>query len=695
MRSSLSRLAALTRVAWILSAGIVGAAEANLLRNAGFEDDLAPVWEKRTPESPQRSLTRTDEVARSGQWSLRLEGKAAGATRLRQGHDQSIRIEPGSHVELSAWVKSDLGPSGSATLQLYCKDAAGKILSQPKSAAMGGQKDWTRMRLLAGVPAGTSHVMAYAQIDGLGTAWFDDLELRIVGKASPPEPVAKIGLLTNLQEDELCYRNVKVLLGEGLVRLPVQGTKSALSGCAGAVVLWQSETPPTAALEAVADFARSGGRVFFDLRAFAAWRNLPTVQVQVGVRAQGSTVEERMLAGLRGVRTSPVAAGFQIGQTIPRADDEGRLLVLPEEAAGGDMEVLAEAPGGQPGLVRLTVGDGLIVAADVLSLPEPVYSSVGGYYKYLFLTNTLADHGPTGSLQFAEYYPQKLTYAGLVDLMRDIARTVPGIRFQEEGPACGDYRIYSLNLGREGAPMYLLYSTAHGVEWEPGYGLMTFARRVAEGRAGDSVDLAKVSIKIIPILNPSGYELRQRRNAHGVDLNRQGDYNWEAYGSSGKPDSKYGPASSDWKGTAPFSEPETQTYLKIASAPNLHCVLDFHGNTSVGSNKLEIMPVTAAPDNESRVIDMQRRANQWLRGRHLLQQQGETGFSQYLLARLRMNRGGPMLMNTSARGRYGLTVELTANYPNTYATVLQTEVTSAICRALLEAFSPEQEAVKQ
>jgi len=169
MRSSLSRSAALAMAAWILSAGIADAAEANLLRNGGFENDLAPVWEKRTPESPERSLTRTDEVARSGQWSLRLEGMAAGATRLRQGHDQSIRIEPGSQVELSAWVKSDLGPSGSATLQLYCKDAAGKILAQPKSAAVDGRKDWPQMRLLAGVPAGTSHArhLDDARLDGV------------------------------------------------------------------------------------------------------------------------------------------------------------------------------------------------------------------------------------------------------------------------------------------------------------------------------------------------------------------------------------------------------------------------------------------------------------------------------------------------------------------------------------------------
>ena len=43
---------------------------------------------------------------------------------------------------------------------------------------------------------------------------------------------------------------------------------------------------------------------------------------------------------------------------------------------------------------------------------------------------------------------------------------------------------------------------------------------------------------------------------------------------------------------------------------------------------------------------------------------------------------------TSARDRYGLLIELTANYPSTYGTVLQTDVTCELCRALFVAYPP-------
>ena len=50
----------------------------------------------------------------------------------------------------------------------------------------------------------------------------------------------------------------------------------------------------------------------------------------------------------------------------------------------------------------------------------------------------------------------------------------------------------------------------------------------------------------------------------------------------------------------------------------------------------------------------------------------------------------PYLMNTSARDRFGLLIELTAGYPESYGTVLQTDVTCELCRALFVAYPPPQ-----
>ena len=681
----LSRIALLVLLSVFLSDGRTEAAE-NLLENPGFEEALHPAWEKRTPESADRKLGRAEAIGRSGGWAAVLENVQPDYTRLRQGHDRSIAVEPGSLVELAAWVKSELTDEGLSMLQLYCMDENEQILAQPTSRRASGPFEWTRMHARAIVPDGTAHLMAYLQIrEGVGRVLFDDVELAVRRDPRPRIPTPKVGLFTDLTDQDPSLENLKILFADGLVRLTPEGAADRLTDCAAALVLFGSGSVPRPALDAVEQFARQGGRVFMDVRNFAQWQTLQTVRVSVRTQEGGSPAAQ-MAAGLRVVQASESTAGFQPGQIIPRASHpEGELLVLPEGIATPELKVLAVAPDGQPGLVRLSVGDGLVVAADVLSLREPYCGNIDAYYKYTLITNTL-----TNPVRFGEYYPKKLSYAELSAAARQTAATHPAIRYQEEGPASDDYRIFSLNLGRPGAPLYFLYAAAHGSEWEPGYGLLTFARRVAEGRMSDVVDLDKVAIKIVPCLNPSGYDQRRRQNAAGVDLNRQGDHQWEAFqGRDSNEDGAWSPGDYDFKGTSPFSQPESQTYKAILDrAENLYCVLDYHGNSSATSNKIAILPETALANNELRALDLQYIANQRLAGRHLLLQNREETFSQYLLTRVRMGGSMPYLINTAARDRFGLLIELTAGYAESYGTVLQTDVTCELCRALLLAYPP-------
>lgn len=664
------------------------------LRNPGFEEESLSAWQQRTPQDASRRFSRSKEAVHSGQWSMMLENLKPAFTRLRQGHDRSIALAPGSLVELSAWVKTELSEQGGATVQLYCMGDADKesILAQPQSTPIRGTRDWTRARVLVEVPAATSYVMTYLQIDkGIGKAFFDDVQLRVVRPPRPKEPSPRIGLLTDLPQDDPCRRNVAILLGDGQVLLKADTIAKQLAGCAGAVVLARSESIGVNELEAVARAAQQGKPVFMDLRSFARWRKLEAGPVPVSSPTGPakpdrtvSPVTRQMAAGLRVVKDSPLTQGFRTGQIMPRAGAEGKLLALSRLPDDRDLEVLAVTPDGRPGLVALSYGKGTVVAVDVLSLREPYFSHVDGYYKYLFLSRALRLSPDSG---FAEYYPKKLKYAQFVELMRQTAAELPGVRFQEEGPACGDYRIYSLNLGRTGAPRYFLYAATHGSEWEPGYGLLTLARHLAQGRLRDVVDLDKVAVKIVPLLNPSGYDLRQRQNANGVDLNRQGDFRWDAFrGTDSTKDGVYGPRDYDWKGASPLSEPETKTYQAIIQAANLHCVLEFHGNVSATSNRVAVLPVTAREDNFERVLDLQDRANRRLRGRWLLKQLDQKDFEHYLLEKVYLGGDIPYLVNTSTRGRYGLMVEVTAGYSDSYGTLLQTDFTCEICRALFLAF---------
>jgi hypothetical protein len=87
-------------------------------------------------------------------------------------------------------------------------------------------------------------------------------------------------------------------------------------------------------------------------------------------------------------------------------------------------------------------------------------------------------------------------------------------------------------------------------------------------------------------------------------------------------------------------------------------------------------------------MDLQRLANRRLRGRHALRQNREDTVSPYTLRDIHQGGAVPFLMNTSMAGRYGVLIELTAGYPSTYGTVLQTDVTCELCRALFEAYPP-------
>ena len=658
----------------------------NLLENPGFEGPLEPVWEKRTPEDAGRKLHRVQGEGRSGDWAAALDNVEPAYTRLRQGHDRSIRIEAGSLVELSAWVRSELSDTGLAMLQIYCIGDDDQIRAQPTSRPIRGSCDWTRSRVHVVVPEGTVYVMAYLQIrDSAGRVLFDDVEMAVSREPRPRRPAPKVGLLGDLAEDDPCVESLKVLFAEGLVWLDPATVGRGLEECDAALVLFESGPVPKDALSEVERFAGRGGPVFMDVRNFAQWQS--TQAAAVSVRPDDSdSLESRMASGLRVVKASEVTAGFAQGQVMPRASHpSGELTVLPKGFSRPGLEVLAVAPGGEPGLVRMALGDGFVAAADVLSLREPFYRNVDGYYKYAPITNAL-----TNPVRFGEYYPRKMTYLELVEYARRLAAEFPAIRFELEGPASEDYQLYSLNLGRRGGPMYFLYAAAHGSEWEPGYGLLTFARRVAEGELDDVIDLDKVAIKIIPHLNPWGYNHRRRQNAQGVDLNRQGDYAWEEFqGRDSTEDGEWGPGDYDWKGAGPFCEPESRTYKTILDgAQNLYCVLDFHGNTSATSNKVAILAATAQPDNQPRAWDLQYLANDRLRGRHLLRQNSEETFSQYLLDRVTTSGSTPFLMNTSARGRFGVLIEVTAGYASTYGTVLQTDVVCELCRALFVAYPP-------
>jgi murein tripeptide amidase MpaA len=125
-------------------------------------------------------------------------------------------------------------------------------------------------------------------------------------------------------------------------------------------------------------------------------------------------------------------------------------------------------------------------------------------------------------------------------------------------------------------PVVFIFSTVHAREWIAPMTTVYYASKLVEDYDTDprvQALLDSVRVVIVPMGNPDGYlftwsDYRYwrknrrnnsiRNNSFGVDINRNWGYEWGGQGSSGS-------SSSDtYRGTAPFSEPETATLRDFA-----------------------------------------------------------------------------------------------------------------------------------
>lgn len=122
----------------------------------------------------------------------------------------------------------------------------------------------------------------------------------------------------------------------------------------------------------------------------------------------------------------------------------------------------------------------------------------------------------------------------------------------------------------EEAPLMLITSGVHGYEKAAVYGVYEFVKQMLEkplnSLAMESI-LSNFSFKIIPIVNPGGYNDNDRNNRNGVNINRNFSYQWED-----APDKE--------KGIAPYSENETRIIGQwLKENRHAYAYLDFHNLT--------------------------------------------------------------------------------------------------------------------
>jgi len=158
-----------------------------------------------------------------------------------------------------------------------------------------------------------------------------------------------------------------------------------------------------------------------------------------------------------------------------------------------------------------------------------------------------------------------------------------------EGRDIRGIRISGSGGTKSTRPAVLLNGTQHAREWiSPMTNMYAAQQLLGQYGTDNSISemLDEVDFFVIPVVNPDGYEYtwsspsrrywrkNRRVNANGsigVDLNRNWGAGWGGGGSSGIA------ASDIYRGTAPFSEPETQAMRDFyQSNPNVVSNIDFH-----------------------------------------------------------------------------------------------------------------------
>ncbi|HYF72920.1 MAG TPA: M14 family zinc carboxypeptidase [Nocardioides sp.] len=115
--------------------------------------------------------------------------------------------------------------------------------------------------------------------------------------------------------------------------------------------------------------------------------------------------------------------------------------------------------------------------------------------------------------------------------------------------------IKAFRLGERGEPKVLLISTMHGDE--------PHTRQILASLR-DGRPIRGLNLWVLPVYNPDGLARHTRKNAHGVDHNRNFPYRWADLDGSYE------------SGPRPGSEPETRAAMRFLKQVRPQWIISFH-----------------------------------------------------------------------------------------------------------------------
>ncbi len=250
----------------------------------------------------------------------------------------------------------------------------------------------------------------------------------------------------------------------------------------------------------------------------------------------------------------------------------------------------------------------------VVASPADLARLAAGGVPFTFETERLlrssnqASFAAAGDLNGAYHsYPEIETELRLMERDHPDIASVRELGTSLEGRLVYAIRISSVpeELARPMAlPAVLFAGGHHAREWISVEVPLLFGKYLLDNSAQDAAVqdlLARCEVWIVPLVNPDGLEYainvyrywRKNRRANadgtfGVDINRNYGLAWgyDDIGSSGTP------AAEDYRGTAAFSEPETEAVRSLFLSRDFRAALSFH---SFSQTILYPWGYTAAP----------------------------------------------------------------------------------------------------
>ena len=223
------------------------------------------------------------------------------------------------------------------------------------------------------------------------------------------------------------------------------------------------------------------------------------------------------------------------------------------------------------------------------------YGSMGGYLTY--------DEIVTSMDSLHAGYPE-------------IVSAKQSIGLSYEGRDIRAFRISDAPVLPDGDPEVLFNSLTHAREPAAMMTLMHFAWSLAEEYNQDPTMTYLVNerqIWFVPVINPDGYVYNQltdpggggmhRKNRHpgctslpGIDLNRNWGFQWGFNDEGSSPDS----CGNTYRGSQPFSEPETQAVRDFVLAHDFQTIFNYHsyGNLLIKPFGYDESVELPTPDNE-------------------------------------------------------------------------------------------------